>query len=1198
MNEHDAKATSFKPSENFVRLLLDTTPNGLALSRLDGSLVEVNPAFAAITGRSVDEILGLSYWDITPSVYHEQEQSQLEMLKQTGRYGPYEKEYQHKDGHAVPVRLTGRLIESEGQQYIWSTVEDLSALRESEMLSSRLNNIFEHSFDEIYIIDSDTLRFLQVSKGALMNLGYSMEEMREMTPVHLKPDFTEKMFDDLIAPLRTGEKQQLVFGTRHQRKDGSHYPVEVRLQFSGEGADAVFFAFILDLTEHKQAEEALRSSEEKLRKMFEFSPLGIALNSMEGQFIEANPAMLKMLGYTLEEMNALSYWDLTPRKYEEDEARQLKSLEKTGRYGPYEKEYIRKDGSLISVNLNGVLITGSNNKQYIWSTIEDITERKHTMEAMRKVEERYTLAARIGRSGAWEIWPRDGKIFFDNNLTRLLGYEADELSEDLSDWVSTVPEYARGEVASAIQAVIDGHSDHYTIEHPVKRKDGSIGWVYVQGQVVSHPDEARLRIIGSSVDITKRKQAEEDLRLTQFSLDRAPDGVFWMQEDGSFSYINDEGCRSLGYSRDELKSMHVWDFDPDFSKEKWSIHWEKMRQLGQDTFETYHRNKDGHIHPVEISVTRTNYGAIEHHSAFVRDITQRKQSEDEMRRSNAVLNAVNHAQTQFIARRTAAEIFTDLLNAILELTDSEYGFIGEVIYTEDGRPYIKTHGITNIAWNEETQRFFEESAPSGLDFFKLDNLFGRAVTHSEMIIANDPATDPRSAGLPEGHPPLRSFMGIPFFNGTDVLGMIGIANRPGGYAESLLTILEPLLIASKNIIGSLRVGQQREAAEEALKKLNEELENRVAQRTATVKLQAQIIDQTHDSVITTDLDGYITSWNGGAEQLFGISADQAMGQHISSIYPETEHEFLQNQIIAPLEEKGQHETEVRMIRADGTEFPAHLSLSLLYDSEGTPQGMVGYSMDISELKRREQKLNDLARRLQASNEELESFSYSVSHDLRAPLRAIDGFSLALVEDYGDQLDETAQDYLQRVRRSAQRMGMLIDDMLQLSRVNREKLSIEDVNLGEIATAVIEELQAAEPERHVELILGPDLHAHGDPRLLRVLMDNLLGNAWKFTGQEADARIIFKNKVNQPDIFYISDNGVGFDMRHMDKLFGAFQRLHRTEEFPGTGVGLATVQRIVHRHGGRVWAEAREGEGATFYFSLGPQMGTPRSTTTK
>lgn len=235
----------------------------------------------------------------------------------------------------------------------------------------------------------------------------------------------------------------------------------------------------------------------------------------------------------------------------------------------------------------------------------------------------------------------------------------------------------------------------------------------------------------------------------------------------------------------------------------------------------------------------------------------------------------------------------------------------------------------------------------------------------------------------------------------------------------------------------------------------------------------------------------------------------------------------------------------------------------------------------------EQRVHERTSELEAVNKELESFSYSVSHDLRTPLRAIDGFSLALVEDYGDQLDGTAHDYLQRVRNGAQRMGILIDDLLQLSRVNRGELIRKEVDLGKIAEAVLAELQAGEPDRQVELILDSNMQVKGDPRLLRVILDNLLGNAWKFTAREAVSHITLKHKTGQPGVFYISDNGVGFDMRHADKLFGAFQRLHRTIEFPGTGVGLATVQRIIHRHGGRVWAEAREGEGASFYFTLGP-----------
>ncbi len=218
-----------------------------------------------------------------------------------------------------------------------------------------------------------------------------------------------------------------------------------------------------------------------------------------------------------------------------------------------------------------------------------------------------------------------------------------------------------------------------------------------------------------------------------------------------------------------------------------------------------------------------------------------------------------------------------------------------------------------------------------------------------------------------------------------------------------------------------------------------------SERTATIREQARIIDQTHDAVVTTDMEGRITSWNGGAEKVFGYRAEEARGKHISLVYPAEQLEFLEKQVILPLQAKGTHEVEVTLRRENGTCFPAHLSLSLLHDEEGNPKGMVGYTVDISEIKRRENELQELAAKLEASNRELESFSYSVSHDLRAPLRAIDGFSLALLEDYDDRLDDTARDYLRRVRGGAQRMGALIDDLLQLSRVNRGEIEYRKVD---------------------------------------------------------------------------------------------------------------------------------------------------------
>ena len=240
----------------------------------------------------------------------------------------------------------------------------------------------------------------------------------------------------------------------------------------------------------------------------------------------------------------------------------------------------------------------------------------------------------------------------------------------------------------------------------------------------------------------------------------------------------------------------------------------------------------------------------------------------------------------------------------------------------------------------------------------------------------------------------------------------------------------------------------------------------------------------------------------------------------------------------------------------------------------------------------ERQVAERTSELQAANRELQSFSYAVSHDLRSPLRSIDGFSKAIIEDYAGQLDDQGRDYLDRVRAATQRMGHLIDDMLALSRVTLAEMRRETVDLSALAAEVIAELQKNEPERKVDWRIEPGLTAKGDAHLLRVLLFNLLGNAWKFTGKTENPMIEFGAMRNAPipdtqgtSEFFVRDNGAGFDMAYAGKLFGAFRRLHTTAEFPGTGIGLATVQRIVHRHGGQVRGTGITGRGATFYFTL-------------
>ena len=272
--------------------------------------------------------------------------------------------------------------------------------------------------------------------------------------------------------------------------------------------------------------------------------------------------------------------------------------------------------------------------------------------------------------------------------------------------------------------------------------------------------------------------------------------------------------------------------------------------------------------------------------------------------------------------------------------------------------------------------------------------------------------------------------------------------------------------------------------------------------------------------------------------------------------------------------------------------------NMLFSSEpinfGGEPCKITIAKDITELKRTEEELKAAMSRLerstaqlQATNRELETFSYSVSHDLRSPLRSIDGFSQALIEDYEDKFDAQGRDYLNRLRLASQKMGELIDGLLKLSRLTRSEMHQETVDLSVLAREIVTRLQEEQPEHKVEFYAGDGLTASGDPQMLRALLENLIGNAWKFSGKNPQARIEFgKVGNNGKTEFFIRDNGVGFDMAYAGKLFGAFQRLHSTEDFPGTGIGLATVQRIVNRHGGTIRAEGKVGKGAAFYFTLG------------
>lgn len=328
--------------------------------------------------------------------------------------------------------------------------------------------------------------------------------------------------------------------------------------------------------------------------------------------------------------------------------------------------------------------------------------------------------------------------------------------------------------------------------------------------------------------------------------------------------------------------------------------------------------------------------------------------------------------------------------------------------------------------------------------------------------------------------------------------------------------------------------------------------------------------------------------NRAGELLLGLKSDELRGKTDYDLFSAEDAAFFQSKDRETLNARTLVDIhEERLETKDGVRW-LHTKKVPLLDRDGQPRYLLGISEDITEWKAQAAELRTAKARAEAATRELESFSYSVAHDLRAPLRGMDGFSQALLEDHSDQLDATAKRYLRNIRLEAQRMARLIDDLLTLSRVSRTDLTRQRTDLSDVARAILGRLARAEPQREVDFVIQDDLLVDGDSRLLEIALTHLLDNAWKFTSKRPRAKIELGTSVVEGEsCFFVRDDGAGFDMAYYDKLFEPFHRLHTATEFDGTGVGLATVERVMRRHGGRVWATGQIDRGATFYFIVTP-----------
>jgi PAS domain S-box-containing protein len=386
-----------------------------------------------------------------------------------------------------------------------------------------------------------------------------------------------------------------------------------------------------------------------------------------------------------------------------------------------------------------------------------------------------------------------------------------------------------------------------------------------------------------------------------------------------------------------------------------------------------------------------------------------------------------------------------------------------------------------------------------------------------------------------------------------------------------------------------RFSTVRRRVEAELRLARDRLESEVAERTQ----QASLLNLTHDSIFVREMSSTVTYWNQGAVELYGWTADEAIGK--------SSHDLLRTGFPAPLDDieaellrTGRWEGELQHTRADGNVVVVSSRWSLRRDEKGQPTVIMETSNDITERKQREQEISTLneelgkrTAQLEASNKELEAFAYSISHDLRAPLRHMAGFTELLKKNTASVLNEKNQRYVTMILESAKRMGDLIDDLLAFSRIGRAETRKTMVSLEQLVREVLTEVRQDTSGRDIAWRVAELPAVYGDRSMLRLAFVNLVANAVKFTRTRAQAEIEIgcTDRSSNQVVVFVRDNGVGFDMKYANKLFGVFQRLHPAETFEGTGIGLATVQRIVHRHGGRVWAEGLVDRGATFFFSL-------------
>lgn len=1043
----------------------------------------------------------------------------------------------------------------------------------------------------------------------------------------------DRLFQRVRAKVEEGLSAELVLRVG----DGTCVPVSVSAHALPVGNLPTVGLVVTDLTRPRQVEEAYKLLARMLDESREIMVIDM---SPDGAITGWNKGAEYTYGYKASEVIGRPISVIIPPDRADQFAGVLERLRRGDTEVHYDTTRLCKDGQLRTVSVViGPLKDASGQVVGYGSVTRDVTERKKAEESLREQAELLALS----HDAILVLDPADRITYWNKGAEALYGWAREEaLGQPAHTLLRTTFPLPVGEIHATLlrQGYWNGELLHVT-------RDGRPIAVDSRWSLRRDEQGNPAAVMEINSDVTARKQAEEAARLQAECyatlLATTPDGFLLTDLDGNLLDANDTYCRMSGYSRDELLHLRVADLEWRETREEVADRSLKVTQSQFDRFESLHRRKDGSVLPVEVSIAYwKSRGQL---LVFVRDIGERIRAAEAARIQaecyTALLAATpdgfwltdvdgnlldvndtycqmsGHSRDELLRSRIADHELVFTPEGVIErlhqiATATRFDRFETRLYRKGGGGVLEVEvSIAYLQSKDQFVTFIRDIAERN----RAEEALRRASAYTRSLIeaSLDPlgtvdaegkitdvnAATERMTGYDRARligthfvdhftDPEKARSGIEqVFSKGETRDLELDARSRDGQITTVLFNGSVYRDEGGRVLGVFAAARDitaRKRAEERLR-LSEERYRSLAMATTQI-------------VWTTGPEGKAVAEQPYWEEYTGqtVDEDREFGW-LDAVHPD-DRDLTMNAWKAACQARRTFRFECRIRRRDGAyRLFANCGVPML-NPDGTIREWVGTCNDITDVREAEaaiRKLNaELERRveertaqLEVANKELESFAYSVSHDLRAPLRTVDGFSQALLEDCAERLDGQGKDYLCRIRKASLRMAGLIDDILHLSRTTRAEVNRSRVNLSEVARSVVAALREHEPQRRVDVSIADNLTAVADPPLIQVVLENLLNNAWKFTSKRDPARIEFgctRDDEGRP-VYFVRDNGAGFDMRYADRLFGAFQRLHRSEDYPGNGIGLATVKRIVHKHGGRIWAEAAVDQGATFYFIL-------------